>query len=203
MQLLNTLYRTKKIKLLLLVVLVLALAGCENQRYGAQLMRSQPRFDPLEENTFFEDHRASRPLIEDTVAQGYLRLDEQLYTGKVDGAFADTFPMPITAEVLERGQSEFNVFCSPCHGHLGNGEGMVVQRGFPNPPTFHSDRLRNAPPGYFFNVITNGFGKMYKYDARIIPEDRWAIVAYIEALQLSQNADISLVPSEDLQKIGE
>lgn len=203
MQNIAAIFKLKITKIALLVVVVAALGGCQNQLYGAQLMRFQPRFDPLEENTFFEDGRSARPLVADTVARGQLRVDEQLYTGRIAGDYATDYPMPITREVLERGQQRFNIFCAPCHGQLGDGKGMVVQRGFKQPPSFHTDRLRNAPPGYFFDVMTNGFGTMYSYKSRVKTEDRWAIAAYIHALQLSQHADVSALPAEDVQQIEE
>jgi mono/diheme cytochrome c family protein len=155
-----------------------------------QDMFNQPKLRPLQASTFFADGRASRPLPEDTVARGGLHADELLYTARIGGAVADQFPFPVTAQVLDRGQERFNIFCSPCHGRLGAGNGMIVQRGFKQPPSFHSDRLRQAPAGHFFDVMTNGFGVMYDYRSRIVPEDRWAIAAYIRALQLSQHASV-------------
>jgi mono/diheme cytochrome c family protein len=165
-------------------VLAAAAFGCR------QDMFNQPKLRPLQASTFFADGRASRPLPEDTVARGGLHADELLYTARIGGAVADQFPFPVTAQVLDRGQERFNIFCSPCHGRLGAGNGMIVQRGFKQPPSFHSDRLRQAPAGHFFDVMTNGFGVMYDYRSRIVPEDRWAIAAYIRALQLSQHASV-------------
>jgi mono/diheme cytochrome c family protein len=153
-----------------------------------QDMFNQPKVRPLQASTFFADGRASRPLPEDTVARGQLHENELLYTGRIHGVVADAFPFPVTKEVLDRGQERFDVFCSPCHGRTGYGDGMIVQRGFKAPPSFHSDRLRQAPAGHFFDVMTNGFGVMYDYRSRVTPEDRWAIAAYIRALQLSQHA---------------
>jgi mono/diheme cytochrome c family protein len=151
-------------------------------------MFDQPKVRPLQASTFFADGRASRPLPEDTVARGDLRGNELLYTGRVHGEVVDAFPFPVTKEVLDRGEQRFDIFCSPCHGRTGYGDGMIVQRGFKAPPSFHSDRLRQAPAGHFFDVITNGFGVMYDYRSRVPVEDRWAIAAYIRALQLSQHA---------------
>lgn len=153
-----------------------------------QDMFNQPKVRPLQSSTFFADGRASRPLPEDTVARGDLRSDELLYTGRIGGAEADTFPFPVTKSVLDRGQERFEIHCSPCHGRAGYGDGMIVQRGFKAPPSFHTDRLRQAPAGHFVGVMANGFGVMYDYRGRVSPEDRWAIAAYIRALQLSQNA---------------
>ncbi len=169
----------------LALVLLAAALGCR------QDMFNQPKLLPLQSSTFFADGRASRPLPEDTVARGQLHGDELLYTGRIGGAVADRFPFPVTAAVLDRGQVRYDIFCSPCHGRLGDGNGMIVQRGFKAPPSFHSERLRQAPSGHFFDVMTNGFGVMYDYRSRISPEDRWAIAAYVRALQLSQHGDAS------------
>ncbi len=201
MQPFKPLFRYSIVKIGILVIALFALAGCSNTLYGAQLMRFQPRYDPLEASPFFEDGHSARTPVEDTVARGQLRLDELMYSGRVDGKYATDFPMPITRDVLERGQERFNIFCAPCHGAVGDGQGMVVQRGFKQPPSFHIDRLRQVPPGYFFYVMTNGFGSMYSYNARVSPEDRWAITAYIRVLQLSQYSDASVVPADDMQKL--
>jgi hypothetical protein len=161
-----------------------------------QDMHDQPRYEPLEASLLFRDGRASRPLVEGTVARGHLQLDKHLYTGKVGGKDATTFPFPITRDVLERGHQRFEIFCTPCHGRVGAADGMVVKRGFRQPTSLHIERLRQAPPGYFFGVMTQGFGAMYSYASRIDARDRWAIVAYIRALQLSQNATIDDVPDD-------
>lgn len=171
-----------------LLLLAALAAGCR------QDMHDQPRFKPLAKSDFYPDHRSARPLVEGTVARGQLRDDEALYTGKNGKELTRVFPFPITAQVLARGQQRFSIHCTPCHGRLGNGEGMVVQRGFKRPPSFHVDRLRQAPPGYFFDVMTIGFGAMSDYSAQLDAEDRWAIVAYIRALQLSQHATLADVP---------
>ncbi len=171
-------------------MLVLATTACR------QDMHDQPKLEPLEKNTFFADQRASRPLVEGTVARGQLRIDEHLYTGKVNGELVTTLPFAATKEVLERGRERYNIFCSPCHDRIGSGNGMIVQRGFRKPPSFHLDRLREMPVGHYFDVMTNGFGTMYSYSDRITPKDRWAIAAYIRVLQLSQNAALSDVPTE-------
>lgn len=159
-------------------------------------MHDGPRYEPLEASTFFLNDSSARQPVPNTVARGQLNEDRHLYEGVVDGRPAETFPMPVTADVMARGQERFNVFCSPCHGRTGEGNGMVVQRGFPRrPPSFHEDRLRNAPVGYFFDVMTHGFGLMQDYAAQVPVADRWAIVAYIRALQLSQNATLDQVPA--------
>jgi len=164
-------------------------------------MQVQPRYDPLAPSTFFDDGRSARPEVPDTVARGHLRIDEQFYTGKVNGVPVDTFPFPITRQVLERGRARYNIYCTPCHDYTGSGHGMIVQRGFPPPPSYHIDRLRQAPVGHFFDVITTGYGSMYSYAARVPPRDRWAIAAYIRALQMSQHATIDDVPPEERAKL--
>lgn len=161
-----------------------------------QDMHDQPKFKPLRADPFFADGRSARPLVAGTVARGSLQEDEHLYVGRVNNEFVKTFPFSITEQVLRRGQERFNIFCSPCHGRIGDGEGAIVQRGLKHPPSYHIDRLRDAPVGYFFNVITNGFGAMFDYADRIPVRDRWAIIAYIRALQLSQHATF-----EDFQNI--
>jgi len=166
-----------------------------------QQMADQPRYKPLTRSTFFGDERSARPLVAGTVARGHLQADEHLFTGKVGGRPAETFPSPVTRQVLERGQERYNIFCAPCHDRVGNGEGMVVRRGFRPPPSFHMDRLRTVPPGYFFEVITNGFGTMANYAAEVPARDRWAIVAYIRALQLSQQARLVDVPAEERHRL--
>jgi mono/diheme cytochrome c family protein len=159
-------------------------------------MHDQPRVKPLARSEFFDDKRAARPLLEGTVARGQLRDDDHLYTGRVGKELAASYPFPVTAEVLQRGRERYAIYCTPCHGQLGNGEGMVVQRGFKRPTSFHVERLRNAAPGYFFDVMTNGFGAMSDYAAQVPVNDRWAIAAYVRALQISQNARLEDVPEE-------
>jgi len=173
-----------------LVALSLTLAACRQDMHDA------PSYDPLQEAPFFANGAASRNLVANTVARGQLHEDEHFYTGKVNGEPATEFPMPITPEIMARGQERFNVFCSPCHGRTGMGNGMIVQRGFRQPPSYHEERLRNAPVGYFFDVMTNGFGAMQDYAAQVPPSDRWAIAAYIRALQLSQHATVADVPAD-------
>lgn len=180
---------------LCLLSFVLWLTGCR------QDMHNQPKYKPLAGSEFFADGRASRPLVEGTVARGHLKVDEHLYTGKVGGRFVDAFPFPVTRQVLERGRERYNIYCAVCHGREGQGRGMIVQRGFRQPPSYHTDRLRQAPAGHFFDVITNGFGSMYSYASRLSVEDRWAIVAYIRALQLSQNATLDDVPPEHRRRL--
>jgi mono/diheme cytochrome c family protein len=177
-------------RLAALVFAAIALSGCRQDMHDA------PSYDPLQASPFFANGAASRTLVANTVARGQLREDELFYTGKLNGQAATEFPMPVTADLMARGQERFNVFCSPCHGRTGQGNGMIVQRGFRQPPSYHEERLRNAPVGYFFDVMTNGFGAMQDYAAQVPPADRWAIAAYIRALQLSQGASVADVPAD-------
>jgi Cytochrome C oxidase, cbb3-type, subunit III len=179
----------------LLLVVPLCLAGCHKDMFD------QPKYRPLEESDFFADGNSSRPLLPDTLARGHLHPDDLLNTGKLNGADATLFPFAVTRPVLERGRQQFDIFCSPCHGRLGDGNGMIVQRGFKHPPSFHIDRLREAPPGHYFDVITNGFGAMFSYGDRIAPRDRWAVIAYVRALQRSQHATEADVPPAELSKL--
>lgn len=164
-----------------------------------QDMHTQPRYNPEAASTFFDDGRSERPVIPGTVARTQLRTDEAFYTGKVNGVEVNSFPFPITQKVLARGRERYNIYCTPCHDRVGNGQGMIVQRGFPPPPSYHIDRLRQAPVGHFFSVMTNGYGTMYSYAERVSPEDRWAIAAYIRALQLSQDARLADLDEADRQ----
>ena len=174
---------------LLGLVGVLLLGGCRID------MHVDPKLEPLVQTDFFPNGMASRPLVEGTVARGQLRADTYFYTGMTGGQPGNEMPFPATREVLERGHQRFNIYCSPCHSVMGDGNGMVVQRGFRRPPSFHTDRLRQAPLGHFFDVMTNGFGAMPDYAAQVPTADRWAIAAYIRVLQLSQNATQGDVPS--------
>jgi hypothetical protein len=175
---------------------VLALAGCR------QDMQDQPRFKPLAESDFYSDLRSARPPVEGTVARGQLHEDTYFYSGKLGNNPGDYMPFPVTGDVLARGRERFNIYCAPCHSRTGDGNGMIVQRGFRAPPSYHTERLRKAPLGYFFDVMTEGFGAMPEYASQIPARDRWTIVAYIRALQLSQDATMSdvspgqKVPSE-------
>ena len=158
-------------------------------------MHIQPRENPLAKSDFYADQRSARPLVEGTVARGQLREDTYFYTGKNGSTPGDVMPFPVTKEVLERGQERYNIYCAPCHSRVGDGNGFIPSRGFTRvPPSYHIPRLQKAPVGYFFDVITNGFGIMPDYASQISPEDRWKIVAYIRALQLSQNATASDIP---------
>ena len=183
-------------------------------------MGEQPSYRPLKPSKFFADGQSARPLVPGTVARGELRLDRQLYTGEwgpaeggrdieqssgglslpvartalAEKPYVDAFPFPVTRQVLDRGKERFTIYCSVCHGPLGYGDGVVVERGFTKPPSYHEDRLRAAPAGYFFDVITHGYGSMPDYAAQVPPKDRWAIVAYLRAIQLSQHATLAELP---------
>jgi mono/diheme cytochrome c family protein len=175
----------------------LALAGCRDD------MHNQAKTKPLRESPFFADHSSARPLPEGVVARGFLRADAALYRGVgADGKFVLDLPVPVTKELLLRGKERFNIYCSPCHGRAGDGQGMIVQRGFKNPSTFHVDRLRNERAGYFFDVMTNGFGQMSSYASQITPEDRWAVVAWVKTLQASQNMPEEFLGKEDREELG-
>ena len=162
-----------------------------------QDMHNQPKYIPLRESDFFGDGRSARPLIEGTVARGHLNDDYALYNGRgADGKFVNEFPFPVTKAVMDRGRQRFNIYCAPCHDQLGNGNGKIVRRGYRHPPSYHIQRLREAPNGYIYDVITSGFGAMPDYAAQIQPADRWAIVAYVRALQLAHNGKIEDVPAD-------
>ncbi|MDX1630272.1 MAG: cytochrome c [Thermoanaerobaculia bacterium] len=179
----------------LLVLASLAALGCR------QDMHDQPRYEALEASTFFGDGQASRHPVEGTVARGHLRSDGVFETGKSDGEFVSYLPMEVDAEVLQRGRERFDIFCSPCHGRLGEGQGMVVRRGFKRPNSFHRDPLKSQPVGYYFDAMTNGFGQMPSYASQIPARDRWSIAAYIRALQLSRGARVSELPLEDREAL--
>lgn len=180
-----------------LLLAALLAGGCVQQ------MANQPRYEPLERSALFDNGQSARPLPADTVARGQLREDELLYQGTVDGRPAELFPFPIDETDMAEGQESYNIFCTPCHGPTGAGDGMVVRRGFPAPPSFHSERLRQTPVGRYFQVISEGFGDMPGYASQIEPERRWAIIAYVRALQLSQHAAPGDVPAETLQQLRE
>ena len=180
------------------VVLVAALFGLGCR----QDMHDQPRYEPLEANPFFENGMASRSPVEGTVARGHLREDTAFYSGKDElGTFIVSLPMASDKALLRRGHERYDIFCSPCHGRLGDGKGMVVQRGFKAPPSLHQDRLREQPVGYYVDAMTNGFGTMASYASQVRAEDRWAIAAYIKVLQFSQRAHLTDLPPSDQEAI--
>lgn len=172
-----------------ILILLVFSSGCRPDMFV------QPRNNPLSASDFFEDGAGARPLVPGTIPRGHLDEDRAFYTGMIGTNLVTEFPMPVTREVLERGRERFDIYCSVCHGFTGEGDGMIVQRGFPRPPSYHIDRLRQAPVGHFFDVMTRGYGVMYPYASRVEPADRWTIAAYIRALQLSHNARMADVPN--------
>ena len=174
-----------KLRIAVGLLVLAATVGCRND------MHDQPRFKPLAESDFYPDLRSSRTPVEGTVARGDLREDSYFYTGKVGANPGDYMPFPVTEDVLARGRERFDIYCAPCHSRVGDGNGMIPQRGYRRPSSYHEERLRKAPLGYFFDVMSNGFGAMPDYASQIPPRDRWCIVAYIRALQLSQNATVA------------
>ena len=165
-------------------------------------MQDQPKYRPQRPSEFFSDGRSERQPVEGTVARGGLDEDTAFYTGKDDdGNDIETFPIAVDRTVIERGRQRFDIYCAPCHGRIGNGLGMIVRRGFKQPPSYHIDRLRQAPVGHFYDVISNGYGAMLNYAAQVQPRDRWAIVAYIRALQYSENANVNDLPAEARARI--
>lgn len=174
---------------------LLALAGCR------QDMHDQPKYKAQAKSDFFADARAGRPLVAGTVPRGFLRDDAAAYTGREAGALVREFPFPVTAAVMARGRERYDIFCAPCHGRTGWGDGLIVRRGYRRPPAFHDDRLREMAVGHFFSVITNGFGAMPDYAQQIPPEDRWAIVAYLRALQRSHQGTLADVPAAERARL--
>jgi hypothetical protein len=170
----------------------LFLSGCSLKQDMAQ----QPKNRPLSPSDFFTDGRSERPLLENTVARGSLAEDELAVSKE-----SNSFPLPVTQELLERGENRYKIFCTPCHGLQGDGNGMVAMRGMKHPPSYHEDRLRQVPNGYLYDVIGNGFGAMLGYSAQIAPRDRWAIVAYVRALQFSRNARLADLPADVREKV--
>src|SRR5215813_9001573 len=181
---------------ILLAACALFLAGC-NEELLRQDMANQPKNKPLSESDFFADGRSERPLIENTVARGAIANDELVVPKD-----SNVFPLPVDAKLLERGEGRYKIYCTPCHGLQGDGNGMIVMRGMKRPPSYHIDRLRQSPNGYYYDVITNGFGAMYSYSAQIPPRDRWAIIAYVRALQLSRNAKSGDLPDAVRTKVS-
>ena len=179
----------------MIVSLVLLFTAC------AQSMAEQPKIEPLEPSTFFDAYQSARPDIAGTVAREAELEPPWLTTGRQAGQLIQTMPITVTEEFLRTGQEQYDVYCAPCHGLAGFGQGMVVQRGFPKPPNLHTIRLRQAPDGYYFDVISNGFGRMFGYGPQIEPVDRWAVIAYVRALQLSQHMQRDLLGPEELQEL--
>lgn len=182
---------------LLSLCVVCLSVGCRSDMYD------QNRYDPLEASTLFDDGTSARPLPRGSVARGLARTDTALYEGREGQTEVETIPIPIDRAMLERGRQRYSIFCAPCHSETGDGDGMIVQRGFSRPPSFHDERLRGEPAGHYFEVITRGHGAMYSYASRIPPRDRWNIVAYIRALQLSQHAEYSRLEDGDRTRLEE
>jgi hypothetical protein len=189
-------WRVRRSAALPLVALAALMAGCRAD------MQDTPKAKTFRASRFYDDRMTARPLVAGTVPATGLANDELLYNGTIDGRLSTVFPFPITRAVLARGQERFDIFCSPCHGRLGDGNGMIVRRGFRRPPSYHIDRLRKAPVGHFYDVITHGFGSMYDYAERVPPRDRWAIIAYIRALQFSQDATLADVPPRERARLS-
>ncbi len=177
------------------VILLVMVCGC---RKG---MVENGRVKPLESSEFFTNGMTARQPVDGTVPRGGLEADTAFYQGEINGHLVTGFPMPVTLDLLERGRERFDIYCSACHSRTGSGDGMIVQRGFPAPPTYHQERLRVVPPGYLFGVITKGYGVMYSYADRVPPSDRWAIAAYIRALQFSQDARWNDVPEPERNRL--
>jgi hypothetical protein len=194
---LNQLRQGRPARLIGASALVVSLAACR------QDMHDQPKYTALQQSDFFLDGQASRPLVANTIARGHLDEDLLLHTGKDGDEDATVFPFPVTEDVMARGQERFDVFCSPCHGRTGMGDGMIVRRGYRRPPVLSEQRLREAPVGHLFDVITNGFGAMPDYVEQIPAQDRWAIAAYVRALQLSSHATLEDVPAADRGRLDE
>lgn len=203
----RTTHTTRAAGLLLGLAVSALAAGCRNEMYD------QPRYEPYEASDFFTDGLSARPLVAGTVPRGWAATDEHLFYGRVDGELATTFPAALFEDeegnpidpvvIVRRGEDQFNSFCLPCHGALGDGQGMVVQRGMPMPPSFHENRLVEMPVGHFYDVIHRGYGAMYSYAHRIKVKDRWAVVAYIRALQTSQNIPADALDESEQRRLEE
>jgi cbb3-type cytochrome c oxidase subunit III len=178
-----------------LAAIALCAAGCHTDMYN------QPRYDPLEGSEFFPDMRSARPRVAGTIARGHLPADVTRETGRKGDKFVERLPLEVTPALLKRGQERFQIYCTPCHSRIGDGNGIVVLRGYRRPPTFHSDRLRGLPDGQIFDTITRGFGVMPSYAHQVPVDDRWAIIGYMRVLQLSQYAPLDDLPDEDRAKL--
>ncbi|MCA9429930.1 MAG: cytochrome c [Candidatus Omnitrophica bacterium] len=180
--------------LAILTLLSLAMGGCGS-------MKDQPRVDPYTASPLFRDETTARQPVAGTVSRNGLHEDSAYYQGQIDEQFIESNPEEVTMDLLSHGQERFRIYCAPCHGELGNGKGSIVQRGFPEAASYHQDRLRNAPDGYLFDVITNGYGKMMPWRSQIPVGDRWAIIAYIRALQLSQHTQVALLSDQEKKQL--
>jgi mono/diheme cytochrome c family protein len=186
-----------RLRISILALCLVPVTGCRQDMHDA------PRYDPLEASEVLAKQSSAQPLVAGTVARGHEDLDTHLTTGKIGNVPVDAFPFAITRADLDRGEERFNIYCAPCHGRTGEGNGMVVQRGYKQAANYHIARLRAMPVGYFFDVMSNGFGAMPDYRAQISVEDRWRIVAYVRALQLSHHATTADVPADELRRISE
>ena len=166
-----------------------------------QDMQDQPKYKPLQESRFYADGRSARPIPAGTIARDELNDDDLFHTGKANGTWTDTIPLTVNMQLLRRGRQRFDIYCSPCHGRIGDGNGMIALRGVRRPADLTSARIREEPPGYIFDVITNGFGGMGDYGDQVPPHDRWAIVAYMRALELSHNATLADVPPQEQSQL--
>ena len=184
------------LKSLVIVAAVFLLAGCRRDMFN------QPKSNPLRESDSFSDGVASRPIPPHTIDRSVLVENEAFYTGMNGSNLVAEIPLPVTRELLDRGRERFEINCVPCHGETGDGNGMVVRRGFPSPPSYHIDRLREAPVGHFFDVMTRGYGVMYSQASHVTVEDRWAIASYIRALQLSQQAKVADLSPAEASQLG-
>ncbi len=189
--------------LLVLALGAVLLSGCASPKMSWQTMASQPKFISYDENPFFRDQMSNRPQVPNTIARGFAANADSAYsTGKdAQGNVVNVFPYPVTMEMMQRGQERFNIFCTPCHGYTGVGNGVVVQRGYPQPPSFYDPRLMQAPVGQFVNAMDAGFGRMPSYAFQVDASDRWAIAAYIRALQFSQTVNIQTLSPEQRQQV--
>lgn len=189
-------WSVKNGEIALFLVAISVLSGCDMQD-----MFKQGKREPLSQSKFFENDASARPPVPDTIAQGHLNADKVFYTGKLNGKEVENMPEPVTRQLLLRGQSRFDIFCATCHDRTGSGNGMIVQRGYKRPPSYHTPLLRKMPIGHFFDVPTEGFGIMPDYAAQIPPADRWAIASYVRALQLSQYAALADVPEGEQEQL--
>jgi cytochrome c553 len=183
------------LKVFFAAVMLCSLPACRRDMFN------QPKSNPLSQSDFFQDGAASRPIPPHTVVHDDLENDSAFYTGMIGTNLVTTLPFPVTRQMLDRGRERFEINCMPCHGETGEGNGIVVQRGFPAPPSYHIDRLRSSPVGHFFDVMTRGYGAMYPFASRVTPADRWAIAAYIRALQLSEYATLADAPTNEVARL--
>jgi mono/diheme cytochrome c family protein len=182
-------------------LLLLMLASIAGETACRQDMQDQPKYKPLQESRFYADGRSARPIPAGTIARDELNDDDLFHTGKTNGTWTDTIPLTVNMQLLRRGRERFDIYCSPCHGRIGDGNGMIALRGVRRPADLTSARVREEPPGYIFDVITNGYGGMGDYGDQVPPHDRWAIVAYMRALELSHNATLADVPPQEQSQL--